>query len=72
MAISAKLKTFELRTVNKHFYLKHWTAAQLKAELKEVHGDCLLPFKTIYYWIKFLTKAELQLETNPVLDVQLR
>ena len=28
----------DFRAVIKHFYLKKWTAAQIKAELDEVHG----------------------------------
>ncbi|XP_049521685.1 histone-lysine N-methyltransferase SETMAR-like [Dermacentor silvarum] len=41
----------EFRAVIKHFYLKHWTAAQIKAKLSEVHGDSAPSLKTIYYWI---------------------
>ena len=36
----------------KHFYLKKWTTAQIKAKLEEVHGDSAPAFKTIYFWIK--------------------
>lgn len=41
----------EFRAVIKHFYLKKWTAAQIKAELDEVHGDSAPALKTIYFWI---------------------
>ena len=41
----------ELRAVIKHFYLKKWTAVQIKAELEEFHGDSAPAFKTIYFWI---------------------
>ena len=41
----------ELRAVIKHFYLKKWTAVQIKAELEEFHGDSAPAFKTIYLWI---------------------
>jgi len=37
--------------VIKHFYLKKWTVAQIKAELDEVHGDSALALKTVYFWI---------------------
>ena len=30
----------------KHSYLKKWTAAQIKAELDEVHGDTAPTLKT--------------------------
>ena len=39
----------EFRAVIKHFYLKKWTAAQIKAELGEVTASTL---KTVYYWIE--------------------
>ena len=35
----------------KHFYLKKWTAAQIRAELDQVHGDTAPTFKTVYFWI---------------------
>ncbi|KMQ87583.1 mariner transposase [Lasius niger] len=41
----------EFRAVIKHFYLKKWTAAQIKAELHEVHGDSAPALKTVYFWI---------------------
>ena len=41
----------EFRAVIKHFYLKKWTAAQIKAELNEVHGNSAPALKTIYFWI---------------------
>ena len=33
----------------KHFYLKKWTAAQIKAELDEVHEGTLLTLKILYF-----------------------
>jgi len=41
----------EFYAVIKHFYLKKWTAAQIKAELNEVHGNSVPALKTIYFWI---------------------
>nr|XP_033774750.1 histone-lysine N-methyltransferase SETMAR-like [Geotrypetes seraphini] len=41
----------EFRAVIKHFYLKKWTAAQIKFELDEVRGDSAPALKTIYFWI---------------------
>jgi len=41
----------EFRAVIKHFYLKKWTAAQIKVELNEVHGNSAPALKTIYFWI---------------------
>ena len=37
--------------VIKHFYLKKWMAAQINAELDEVHGDSAPVLKTVYFWI---------------------
>jgi len=54
----------EFRAVIKHFYLKKWTAAQIKAELDEVHEDSASALKTVYFWInefkrgRTLTKDE--------------
>lgn len=39
------------RAVVKHFYLKNWTAAQIKAELDEVHGESAPALMTVYLWI---------------------
>jgi len=41
----------EFRAVIKHFYLKKWTATQIKAELNEVHENSAPALKTIYFWI---------------------
>lgn len=41
----------EFRIVIKHFYLKEWTASQIKAELDRVHGKSAPALKTIYFWI---------------------
>lgn len=41
----------EFCAVIKHFHLKKWTAAQIKAELNEVHGNSAPALKTIYFWI---------------------
>lgn len=35
----------------KRFYLKQWTAVQIKAELNEVHGDLTPSLETVYFWI---------------------
>jgi histone-lysine N-methyltransferase SETMAR len=35
--------------VIKHFYLRKWRAAQIKAELDEVHGDSAPALKTIWH-----------------------
>ena len=34
----------EFRAVTKHLYLEKWTAAQIKAELDELHGDTVPMF----------------------------
>lgn len=36
----------------KHFYLRKWTAVQIKVELDEVHGDSAPSSQTVYLWIK--------------------
>jgi len=41
----------EFCAVIKYFYLKKWTAAQIKAELDEVHGDSAPALKIVYFWI---------------------
>jgi len=41
----------KFRAVIKHFYLKKWTVAQIKAELNEVHGNSAPALKIIYFWI---------------------
>ena len=41
----------EFRAVIKHFYLKKWRAAKIKAELNEVHADTAPMLKTVYFWI---------------------
>jgi len=51
VAVAVKMEKDEFRTVIKHFYLKKWTAAQIKAELDEVHGDSAPALKTVYFWI---------------------
>jgi len=37
-AVVVKMEKNKFRAVIKHFYLKKWTAAQIKAELNEVRG----------------------------------
>ena len=34
-----------------HFYLKKWTAAQIKAELNKVYRGTAVTLKIIYFWI---------------------
>jgi len=51
LAVSAKMEKNEFRAVIKHFYLKKWTAAQIKAELNEIHGNSTPVLKTIYFSI---------------------
>ncbi|XP_014486145.1 PREDICTED: histone-lysine N-methyltransferase SETMAR-like [Dinoponera quadriceps] len=41
----------EFRAVIKHFYLRKWTAAGIKAELDDVHGESAPALKTIYFWM---------------------
>ena len=41
----------EFRAVTKHFYLRKRTAAQIKAELDEVHKDTAPTLKIVYFWI---------------------
>jgi len=48
-AIVVKMKKDEFHAVIKHFYLKKWTAAQIKAELDEVHGNSAPTLKTVYF-----------------------
>jgi len=51
VAVVVKMKKAEFRAVIKYFYLKKWTAAQIKAELDEVYGDSAPALKTVYFWI---------------------
>ena len=51
LALPGEMEKNEFRAVIKHFYLKKWTAAQIKIELDDVHGDCAPSLKTVYYWI---------------------
>jgi len=51
MTVVVKMEKDEFRAVIKHFYLKKWTAAQIKAELDEVHGDSAPTLKIVYFWI---------------------
>ena len=48
-SVLVKMEKEEFRAVIKHFYLKKWTAAQIKAELDEVHGDTTSTLKTVYF-----------------------
>ena len=41
----------EFHAVIKHFYLKKWSAAKIKAELDEVRADAAPTLKTVYFWI---------------------
>ena len=41
----------EFPAVIKYFYLKEWTAAQIKAELDAVHGKSAPSLHTVYSWI---------------------
>ena len=47
----------EFRAVIKHFYLKKWTTAQIKAKLDEVHGDTAPTLKTVHFWINELKRG---------------
>ena len=49
--IFEKMKREEFRAVIKHFHLKYWMAAQIKAELDEVHGESARSLKIVYFWI---------------------
>jgi len=49
-AVVVKMEKNEFCSVIKHFYLKKWTAAQIKTELDEVHGDSAPALKTVYFW----------------------
>jgi len=51
VAVVIKIKKDKFRVVIKHFYLKKWTVAQIKAELDEVHGDSAPALKTVHFWI---------------------
>jgi len=48
-AVVVKMEKDEFRAVIKHFYLKKWTAAQIEAELDEVHGDSAPALKIVYF-----------------------
>ena len=48
----------EFRAVIKHFYLKKWTAAQIEAELDEVHGDPALTLKTVFGLQRKMKRAQ--------------
>ena len=50
-SVLVKKEKEEFRAVIKHFYLKKWVAAQIKAELDEVHMDTAPMLKTVYFWI---------------------
>lgn len=52
----------EFRAVIKHFYLKKWTAAQIKAELDAVHGKSAPVKKTIYFWINEFKRGRTSIE----------
>lgn len=41
----------QFHAVLKHFYMKLWVAARIKAKLDEVHGISAPALKTIYFWI---------------------
>lgn len=49
--VPAKVEKGDFHAVISHFYLKHWTATQIKAEMKEVHGETAPSLKTGYYRI---------------------
>ena len=55
----------EFHAVIKHFYLKKWTAAQIKAELNEVHGNSAPTLKTIYFWINEFKRGRTCTENDP-------
>jgi len=38
-AVVVKIEKDKFRAVVKYFYLKKWTAVQIKTELDKVHGD---------------------------------
>lgn len=53
-----KMEKEEFRAVIKHFYFKKWTAAQIKAELNEVHGDSVSALKTVYFRINEFKRGQ--------------
>jgi len=57
--VVVKMEKDEFRAVIKHFYLKKWTAAQIKAELDEVHGDSTPALRTVYFWINEFKKGQI-------------
>ena len=61
-ATVVKMEKNEFRAVIKHYYLKKWTAAQIKAELGEVHGDSAPSLKTIYFWINEFKRGRTRTE----------
>ena len=46
-SVLVKMEKEEFRAVTKLFYLHKWTAAQIKAEFKKVHGDTAPALKII-------------------------
>ena len=50
-SILVKMEKEKFRAVTKHFHLKKWTAAQIKAELDQVHGDTAPTLMPVYFWI---------------------
>lgn len=45
------MEKYELTAIINYIYLKKWTAAQIKAQLEEVHGNSAIALRTIYFWI---------------------
>jgi len=58
-AVVVKMEKDEFHAVIKHFYLKKWTAAQIRAELDEVHGDFAPALKTVYFWFNELKRGHI-------------
>ena len=55
----------EFRAVIKYFYLKKWTAAQIKAELDDVHGNSAPALKTIYFWMNDFKRGRTSTKDEP-------
>ncbi|XP_011630294.1 histone-lysine N-methyltransferase SETMAR-like [Pogonomyrmex barbatus] len=66
-AVVVKMEKDEFRAVIKHFYLKKWTATQIKAEFYEIHEDSAPALKTVYFWINEFKRGRTLIkdETRP-------
>ena len=43
------MKNEEFHALMEHFYFEKWIAAQIKADLGEVHGDSIPVLKAVYF-----------------------